>query len=116
MTSNDHHWLPALGFLRMALLGLALLNIMLPLIELTIPFAARGAEHDLWSVLSTMIAPVTAPLLLTVILFDYIMSKVRAADSDGALRASWITVARIELAALGLLLLFWVPYFIFQFF
>jgi hypothetical protein len=35
----------------------------------------------------------------------------RAADATGSERASFVTIGRIELALLGLTLLFWVPFF-----
>ena len=104
--------MPALGFLRIALLTLALLNILLPLLEILVPLTAEDDEHHLWSVMTGIIAPVMAPLLIVVILFDYIMTRVRAADTDGELRTGFIRIGRIELAMLGLMLLFWVPYFI----
>ena len=73
-------------------------------------FATDGAVQEL--ILTRVITPVIAPLLVVVILFDYIMTRVRAADSDGELRSRFIQIGRIELAMLGLMLLFWVPYFI----
>jgi hypothetical protein len=114
MTSKDNNWLPALGFLRIALLGLALLNILLPLIGIAFPLATDGHERHMWTILTSVIAPVLAPLFIVVILVDYIMSLVRAADADGELRAVFVTIGRIELAAIGISLLFWVPYFVFK--
>jgi hypothetical protein len=114
MASKDHNWLTALGFLRTALLGLALLNILLPLIGIVFPLVAAGNERNTWTVLTTVVAPVIAPLFIVVILFDYIMSRVRAADADGELRALFVSIGRIELAMIGISLLFWVPYFAFK--
>jgi hypothetical protein len=111
MISKHNNLLPALGFLRIALLIAALLNIVPPLIEILVPLTAGNNEHHLWSVLTRVITPVIAPLLLVVILFDYIMTRVRAADADGDQRTRFIQIGRIELAMLGLMLLFWVPYF-----
>lgn len=112
MISKYSNLLPTLGFLRTALLISALLNIVPPLIEMLVPLTGADDEHHLWSVLTSVIAPVIAPLLVVVILFDYIMTRVRAADADGELRTRFIQIGRIELAMLGLMLLFWVPYFI----
>ncbi len=112
MISKHSNLLPALGFLRIALLIAALLNIVPPLIEILVPLTAGDDEHHLWSVLTRVITPVIAPLLVVGILFDYIMSRVRAADAGGELRTQFIQIGRIELAVLGLMLLFWVPYFI----
>lgn len=114
MTANDDNLMQTLGFLRIALLGFALLDIALPLADILFSIAAPGGEHNMWSVLTGVIAPVLAPLLLIVMLFDYIMSRVRATDADGALRARFITIGRIELVVIALSLLFWVPYFNFK--
>ena len=46
-----------------------------------------------------------------VLLFDYIMSRVRAADAEGAERARFVRIGRIELAAMLLNLAIWIPYF-----
>jgi hypothetical protein len=110
MTSNDDNLLRALGFLRLALLVFTLLNLSLPLFGMLPPFAVSGGERTIWGVLTTVVAPVMAPLLVVVILFDYIMSRVRAADSTGPQRARFVAIGRIELAAIAISLLFWVPY------
>ncbi len=110
MKSNDEKLLHALGFLRVALLALALLNILFPLIEILIPSSQAADRHNLWFLLTTIISPVMAPLLIVVMLFDYIMSRVRAADAEGALRRRYVTISRIELCVIGITLLFWVPF------
>lgn len=111
MTSNDDNLLRGLGFLRIALLVLVLLNIALPLIGMLLPFAASAGERTIWTVLTTVVAPVMAPLLGVVILFDYIMSRVRAADSTGQQRTLYTAIGRLELAVIATSLLFWIPYF-----
>jgi hypothetical protein len=111
MTSQDNNLLRSLGFLRIALITLALLNCFFPLIAITFPFLLEGDKHSFWSVLTTIVAPVNAPLLMVVTLFDYIMSRVRAADSEGSERRHYTKIGRIELAVLGITLLVWIPYF-----
>ena len=111
MKSNTDNLLSALGFLRIGLLVLALLNILPPLIETLLPVAPSTDGHSFWSVLTSVITPAMAPLLMVVLLFDYLMSRMRAADATGSERASYVTIGRIELALLGITLLFWVPYF-----
>jgi len=111
MTSQDDNLLHSLGFLRVALLTLALLNSLPPLIGILFPFVLAGEEHSFLSVLLNVVAPVNAPLLMVVILFDYIMSRVRAADSEGSQRQQYIKIGRIELAVLGITMLVWIPYF-----
>jgi hypothetical protein len=111
MTSHTDNLLSALGFLRIGLLVLVLLNILLPLIEVMLPGTASTDGHSFWWVLTSVITPVMAPLLMVVLLFDYLMSRMRSADAAGSERANFITIGRIELALLGLTLLFWVPFF-----
>ena len=111
MTSHTDNLLSALGFLRIGLFVLALLNILPPLIETLLPVAANTDEHSFWWVLTSVISPVMAPLLMVVLLFDYLMSRMRAADAAGSERASYVTIGRIVLAFLGITLVFWVPFF-----
>ncbi len=65
-----------------------------------------------WEIAAVYIAPVNAPIILVVVLFDYIMSRVRAADSSGETRAGFVLIARLELAMIALYLAYWVPYFV----
>ncbi len=102
MTSKPENLLPTLGFLRIALLLLALVNVALPLADILFAFTAGSDRHDFWTVLIHVIAPAMAPLLVVVIFFDYIMSRVRAADAEGAVRTGFTRIGRVELAAIGL--------------
>jgi len=104
--------LPAtLGFLRLGLLGLALVDLILPLSYALLRWPAdTSASFSGWAVLPTVIAPVMAPLLLVVILFDAIMSRVRVADGEGETRARYLLIYRIELASIAIMLAYWVPY------
>jgi hypothetical protein len=111
MTAYTDNLLSTLGFLRIGLFVLALLNILPPLIDIMLPVTASTDGHSFWSVLTSVITPVMAPLLMVVLLFDYLMSRMRAADATGSERASYVTIGRIELAVLGITLLFWVPFF-----
>jgi hypothetical protein len=109
MQTSDRNPPQSLGFLRLALFALVLVNVLIPAVDLLL---APAGEQGLWPVLAGMIAPVLAPLLTVVVLFDYIMSRVRAADAEGALRAHYRRICRVELAVMGITLLFWVPFFI----
>ena len=111
MTSHTDNLLSTLGFLRIGLFVLALLNILPPLIDIMLPVTASTDGHSFWSVLASVITPVMAPLLMVVLLFDYLMSRMRAADAAGTERASFVTIGHIELALLGITLLFWLPFF-----
>jgi hypothetical protein len=111
MTSKPDNLFSALGVLRTALLSIALLNLVLPSIEILFGFSVGVDKHTFWSVLTGVITPAMAPLLVVVILFDYIMSRVRAADAEGAMRAHYIRIGRVELMMIGITLAFWIPYF-----
>ena len=68
-----------LGFLRLTLLGFALANASLAMIDLALPPSAADTTN-LWTLIAGIVAPVLAPLFAVVIFFDYLMSRVRAAD------------------------------------
>ena len=113
MTYPYESWLNSLGFLRLALLLLALLNMLLPIINAQLaPLSAVSGERSVWEIFASLIAPIMAPLLVVVILFDYIMSRVRAADSSGALRARYLAIGRIELIVIAITLAYWIPFFV----
>ena len=104
--------LARLGFLRLALFALTLINMLLPLID-TSPMPTADADgRSLMYILATFVAPVMAPILSVVILFDYVMSRVRAADVEDESSARYRAVARIELIVLVLTLVYWVPFFL----
>ena len=99
----------SLGILRQALLGAALVNMSLPILHTLLD---SGGARSLWDIVATMIAPVMAVIFPVVILFDYVMSRVRAADAEGEQRAHFVAVGRIELAVMAITLLFWIPYLV----
>ena len=111
--NNPSENLPlAPGFLRLSLLGMSALNLIPALISLLLAPQTSGAEHGFWMMTSNYVAPTLAPLLIVVLLFDYIMSRVRAADAEGAERLRYARIARIELGVIGISLLIWIPYFV----
>ena len=113
MTERSISLIEALGFLRLALIILAFVNLLIPIVDSQlVADAGSGGGHTLWNIVVTYIAPVMTPLLVVVILFDYIMSRMRAADSEGEERARYIFIGRIELTVIAITLLYWIPYFI----
>ena len=99
----------SLGILRQVLLGAALANMSLPILHALLD---DGGTRSLWDIVATLIAPVMAVIFPVVILFDYVMSRVRAADAEGAVRDHFVVVGRIELAVIGITLLYWIPYLV----
>lgn len=105
--------LAALGFLRLGLFTLVILDLLLPGAYLLAGLlVGEPAEPSAWTVIPTLIAPVMAPILLVVILFDYTMSRIRAADEQGDARNHFLDIGRLDLMFIGLLLLYWVPFFL----
>jgi len=107
-----HSFATNLGFLRLGLLCLALFNIALPVIYyLIFPEAGTDVTYSGWRAIPTLVTPVMAPLLVVVVLFDAVMSRVRVADARGEERAKYLAIYRIELLSIGIMLAYWVPYF-----
>lgn len=105
--------LASLGFLRLGLYGLAILNMVIPACYWLVETLKGSAiDQSLVSIIATLVAPVMAPILLVVILFDYVMSRVRVADEQGDLRAYYLLICRIELLLIGIMLAYWIPFFI----
>ena len=103
----------SLGFLRLGLYGLAILNMVIPACYwLAETLTGSAIDQSLVSIVATLVAPVMAPILLVVILFDYVMSRIRVADEQGDLRAYYLLICRIELLLIGIMLAYWIPYFI----
>ena len=113
MSSRLISSLAKLGFLRLGLFTLVILDVLLAgAYQLAGLITEGAAEPSVLAIIATLIAPVMAPILVVVILFDYTMSRVRAADEQGEARAHFLSMGRIDLMFIGLLLLYWVPFFI----
>ncbi len=104
--------LSSLGILRLSLLGLALLNTLPALLLQFGVISIPADEHSLSAILLQMVVPVMAPMFLVVILFDYVMSRVQAADAEGEAALRYASIARIELAVMLFSLLAWIPFFV----
>lgn len=96
----------SLGFLRLSLLGLAILNIALR------PEPGAVVVHSGSELISTLIAPASAPIILMVIMFDALMSKVRASDAEGEQETDFTRIMFIEMAMAIILVIAWFPYFV----
>ena len=96
----------SLGFLRLALIVLAIINILMS------PSPGATAAREGLEILTTLVAPAMAPILMTVLLFDALMSKVRASDSSGEERIKFTHIMLVELATVTILIIAWFPYFI----
>ena len=102
-----------LGLLRLSLLLLVVLDILLSACWILLRYLVGiEAGHASWEVIPSLIAPVMAPILFVVILFDFVMSSVHAADNPGAEGARHRRFKRIQVSFIALLLLYWVPFFL----
>ncbi len=106
--------LTSLGPLRLGLISLAMINTFLPVTHWL--FNSNGESLDTsptWEVLSTIVGPVMAPILMVVVFLDYLMARVRAGDENEelAVKTRFNAIARLELTVLIIMLIFWVPFF-----
>jgi len=96
----------SLGFLRISLLGLGIFNAFLS------PAPGTAINHTGLEVIPTLVAPAAAPIIIMVILFDALMSKIRASDSSGEESKKFKTIMWIELCVVAFMIMAWLPYFL----
>lgn len=94
-----------LGPLR-TLLGLLLISLVVMR-----PFAGGPVRYTDWSLVPGMVVPALVPIVFFVIMLDMIMTNVFRASSEGAERARFARILKIEAAGLVLLLAAWIPFF-----
>jgi hypothetical protein len=73
---------------------------------------APGSDAALsgWEMIPTLVVPAMTPLVFMVLMFDYMMCRIRM--SDEAERKKFRTISYVELASALLLLIIWLPYFL----
>ena len=98
--------LNTLGFLRTGLIALALINMLLR------PTPGTTAAREGIEIISTLVAPAAAPILMMVILFDALMSKVRSSESSGEEKTRFQRIMLTELATVVIMIIAWLPYFL----
>ena len=96
----------SLGLLRLSLLLLGIINVFLR------PAPGTYAAREGIEVISTLVAPAAAPILVMVILFDVLMSKIRASDSEGEESKKYKHIMYTELAVVAFMIIAWLPYFL----
>jgi hypothetical protein len=95
----------SLGFLRISLLVIGVINSFLS------PKPGTPISHEGLEVIPTLIAPSAAPIIIMVILFDVLMSKIRASDSTGEENKKFKSIMWTELAVVAFMIMAWLPYF-----
>lgn len=93
-----------LGALRIALIAIAFLIAFLP------PEPGTAVNLNGWDIISTLVAPAMAPLAFMVLMFDFMMCRIRMSDEE--VRNKFRTIGFIELAAAIFLFIKWLPFFI----
>ena len=93
-----------LGALRLILIALALLIAFLS------PEPGTAVNLNGWKVITTLVAPAMAPLAFMVIMFDFMMCRIRMSEEE--VRSKFRSIGYIELAAAAFLLIMWLPFFL----
>ena len=96
----------SLGFLRISLLALGIINSFLS------PKAGTPISLECLAVIPTLVAPAAAPIIIMVILFDALMSKIRASDASGEESKKFKSIMWTELAVVAFMIIVWLPYYL----
>lgn len=92
------------GILRILLVLMAIIVIILR------PAPGSDAARSGLEMIPTLVAPAMTPLVFMVLMFDFMMCRIRM--SDELVRNKFRTIGYIELAIALLLLIIWLPYFL----
>lgn len=95
-----------LGVLRVALIVLAMVDMVIA------PSPGTEAVYSGWQMVSSLIAPVMAPIVFQVLLLDALMARVMLGSASGAERLRYRRIVIVNLVVAGILLLRWLPYFV----
>lgn len=83
------------------------------LVLLCLPFVFYPGEDDSgWRVIPVHVMPVLALMLIWVLLFDVLISRVFMEGKEGWERNRYRTVIKFDAFLLAMLFLFWGPFFI----
>ncbi|TVR58881.1 MAG: hypothetical protein EA420_16645 [Candidatus Competibacteraceae bacterium] len=98
-------FLASYGPLRIPLAATALISIFL------VPAPGAAPAFEGWAMVSTLLAPVLAPLAVMVLLLDALMARVMMAEAGDAARTHYRRVLWTDLGVVAVTLGFWIPYF-----
>jgi len=97
--------LQQMGVLRVVLVVLSILDM------LAAPRPGTAVVYSGWELVTTLILPVLAPILLQVLLLDALMGRVLMSSNKGAERARYRRIMIVNLVISAALTLWWLPYF-----
>ncbi len=92
------------GALRVLLILAALMLAILS------PDPGTEAARSGWQIIPTLIAPAMVPLVFMVLLFDFMMCRMRMTDEP--VRKKFRFISYVELSTALVLLLIWLPFFL----
>lgn len=95
----------SLGLLRQLLIGMAIICLIVR------PQPGSSVVLEGFQVIPTLVTPASVPILLMVIMFDALMSKIRASDTEGEEQIRFKKILRVELATVLILFIVWLPFF-----
>jgi len=95
-----------MGVLRVALISLVIFNM------LAAPRPGAPVIYSGWELVSTLILPVLAPILLQVLLLDALMGRILMGSAKGAERVRYRRIMTVNLVFSVVLVLWWLPYFL----
>lgn len=104
--AQPENLLRQMGVLRVVLIALAIFDM------LASPPPGAVAVYSGWGLVTTLILPVLAPILLQVLLLDALMGRVMMSSSKGAERARFRRIVTVNLLTGAVLVLWWLPYFL----
>ena len=104
--ARSENLLRQMGVLRVVLIALVILDM------LAAPRPGTVAVYSGWEVVTTLILPVLAPILLQVLLLDALMGRVLMSSAMGAERARYRRIMIVNLMFSVALVLWWLPYFL----
>jgi len=93
-----------LGALRLVLIASGLI------IAFMSPEPGTGVDLNGWRIIPTAVIPASTPLIFMVLMFDFMMCRIRMSDED--VREKFSTIGYIELATALFLLIMWLPFFL----
>jgi len=105
-TSRPESLLRQMGVLRVALITLTILDM------LAAPRPGTAVVYSSWELVTTLILPVLAPILLQVLLLDALMGRVLMSGAKGAERRRYRRIMVVNLLFSVALVLWWLPYFL----
>jgi len=104
--ARSENLLRQMGVLRVVLIALVILDM------LAAPRPGTVAVYSGWELVTTLILPVLAPILLQVLLLDALMGRVLMSSAMGAERARYRRIMVVNLMFSVALVLWWLPYFL----